>query len=174
MIILLTGLPGSGKTMTGTMLRELLFEAGHKVTLLDGDTIREISGKQFGFESDGRRARVLELAKMAARIDGFVICALIAPTALLRSEFREVSERAGRFVEVYLSTPEGECEARRPRLYARARGGEMGDYPGITSPYEKPEAPDMTIDTTGKTPHAVAFQVLHYLMSGDGGELTSH
>jgi len=165
MIILLTGLPGSGKTMTGTILRELLCEGGRKATLLDGDTIREISGKKFGFTGDDRRARVIELAKMATQIDGYVICALIAPTDALRAEFRQVSETAGAFVEVYLSTPLSVCETRKPKLYQRARNGELGDYAGITSPYEVPRTPDIEIDTTNKTAREAALWVLERLPS---------
>lgn len=163
MIILLTGLPGSGKTITGTILRELLCEAGHKATLLDGDTIREISGKKFGFTGDARLARVIELAKMATQIEGYVICALIAPTAAMRAEFRQVSETAGEFIEVYLSTPLDVCEKRKPKLYQRAREWKLGDYAGITSPYEPPSNPDIEIDTTDTTPQEAALSVFERL-----------
>ncbi len=163
MIILITGLPGSGKTITGTILRELLCEDGRKATLLDGDTIREITGKRFGFTGNDRRARVIELAKMAAQIEGYVICALIAPTDALRTEFRKVSETAGEFIEVYLSTPLDVCEKRKPKLFARAREGKLGDYAGITSPYEVPSNPDIEVDTANKTPQEVALLVLKHL-----------
>lgn len=163
MIILLTGLPGSGKTITGTILRELLCESGRKATLLDGDTVREISGKKFGFTGNDRRARVIELAKMATQIDGYVICALIAPTEVLRAEFRQVSETAGEFIEVYLSTPLDVCEVRKPKLFQRARSGELGDYAGITSPYEVPYNPDIEVDTTDKTPLEAALSVFERL-----------
>jgi adenylylsulfate kinase len=41
------------------------------------------------------------------------------------------------------------CEERDVKgLYAKARAGEIGDFSGISAPYEAPEAPELRIDTT--------------------------
>jgi len=53
------------------------------------------------------------------------------------------------FVEIYLSTPLAECERRDPKgLYARARRGEIAQFTGIDDPYEPPDRPEVTIDTS--------------------------
>ena len=51
-----------------------------------------------------------------------------------------------------ISTPLEECERRDVKgLYKRARSGEIPNFSGISSPYEAPENPEITIDTTGMT-----------------------
>lgn len=159
MIVLLTGLPGSGKTATGTALRELLVERGQEATLLDGDTFRAIN------PVPRRDSRIRYLADKAHGIEGVAICCLIAPTEADREAFRSV---AGDYTLVYLDTPQAVCEARKPNTYARARSGSMGDYPGITSPYEVPASPDLTVQTEGKTPQEVAAVVMEKLLGGAG------
>ena len=161
MIILLTGLPGAGKTATGTALRELLVERGQEATLLDGDTFRAMAEG-----CTTRLDRIIDLAMKSASLDGTVICCLIAPTESDREAFRiEAGERCR---IVYLDTPIEVCEARKPNTYARARSGSMGDYPGITSPYEVPASPDLTVQTEGKTPGEVAAEVQKKLLDGAG------
>ncbi len=53
------------------------------------------------------------------------------------------------FLEVYVSTPIEECEKRDVKgLYAKARRGEIKDFTGISSPFEQPESPFITLDTS--------------------------
>jgi adenylylsulfate kinase-like enzyme len=53
-----------------------------------------------------------------------------------------------RFVEVYVNASIDVCEARDPKgLYAKARAGKIPDFTGISSPYEPPLRPALTIDT---------------------------
>jgi sulfate adenylyltransferase len=62
-----------------------------------------------------------------------------------------VSEYGG-FVEVYVSTPLEVCEARDPKgLYAKARAGLIKQFTGIDDPYEPPESPELSIDTSQET-----------------------
>ena len=50
---------------------------------------------------------------------------------------------------VYVNTPLEECEKRDVKgLYKKARAGEIPNFTGISSPYEAPEHPDVTIDTS--------------------------
>jgi adenylylsulfate kinase len=40
------------------------------------------------------------------------------------------------------------CEARDPKgLYRKARARLIADFTGVDAPYERPEAPDLVIDT---------------------------
>ena len=50
------------------------------------------------------------------------------------------------------STLANEIEKRDVKgLYKKARAGEIPNFTGISSPYEAPEHPEVTIDTTGKS-----------------------
>ncbi|KZM69632.1 hypothetical protein AWN90_07580 [Nocardia terpenica] len=56
------------------------------------------------------------------------------------------------------------CELRDPKgLYRRARAGEVPDFTGISSPYERPEAPDFTVLSADGTPSTVAESILRWL-----------
>ena len=49
------------------------------------------------------------------------------------------------------------AEQRDPKgLYKKARRGDLKNFTGIDSPYEAPEKPEMTIDTTALSPEEAA------------------
>ena len=52
-------------------------------------------------------------------------------------------------MEVYVSTPLAECERRDVKgLYAKARKGEIKEFTGVSAPFEAPERPDLSLDTS--------------------------
>ena len=56
----------------------------------------------------------------------------------------------GNYIEIHISTPIETCEKRDVKgLYAKARKGLIKGFTGIDDPYEKPETPEVTIDTSG-------------------------
>ncbi len=72
------------------------------------------------------------------------------------------------FVEIFVSTPLAECERRDVKgLYKKARSGEIPNFTGISSPYEEPNDPDITIDTSqyeiGEAVECVFEQLKKYL-----------
>lgn len=70
----------------------------------------------------------------------------------------------GGFILVHVATPLEVCEQRdRKGLYARARQGILGQFTGISDPYEPPSDADVVIDTTGVTPEEAAQMVLLHL-----------
>ena len=77
---------------------------------------------------------------------------------------RELME-AGEFIEVYVNTPLEVAEERDVKgLYKRARRGQLKNFTGIDSPYERPESPEIRIDTTAMTPEAAAEAIVHRLI----------
>ncbi len=84
----------------------------------------------------------------------------ISPYAAGRKLVRERHlAMAVAFVEVYVATPLEVCEARDPKgLYARARRGEVLSFTGISHPYEVPESPELSLQTTG-SPEQAAIEV---------------
>ena len=163
--VLLTGLPGAGKSTTANALAALLRERGaRRATLLDGDAVRRDLSAGLGFSREDREAHLGRIGRAAAgavRGGGIALCAVIAPYEASRRALRRTVEAAGGFAEVYVSTPLATCEARDPRgLYARARLGLVERFTGIDDPYEPPASPDVAIDTTDIPPERAARLVL--------------
>ena len=53
-----------------------------------------------------------------------------------------------RFLEIHCAAPLSVCEARDPKgLYKKARAGVLRQFTGLTSPYEPPRRPDLTLAT---------------------------
>ena len=80
---------------------------------------------------------------------GAAICAPIAPYSEPRNLNRNLISENGHYIEVYISTPLNTCEKRDTKgLYAKARAGLIKGFTGIDDPYEAPNNPEITIDTT--------------------------
>jgi adenylylsulfate kinase len=86
------------------------------------------------------------------------------------SPFRTDRERArslfphGDFIEIYCMAPLEVCEARDVKgLYRRARTGEVKEFTGVSSPYEAPLNPELTVDTGGQPLEECVSEVLTYL-----------
>jgi adenylylsulfate kinase len=72
----------------------------------------------------------------------------------------------GDFIEVYCNAPLAVCEERDVKgLYQRARSGEIPDFTGISSPYEEPENPEITVYTGRDGLDECASQVVTFLRS---------
>lgn len=153
LVVLFTGLSGSGKSTVARALAAALSRAGSAVSVLDGDEVRQLLSSGLGFDAESRALNVRRIGWVAARIaaaGAVAIAAPIAPFADGRAEVRRMTEEAGaRFLLVHVATPLEVCEARdRKGLYAAARAGRVEDFTGISSPYEVPTDADVTIDTS--------------------------
>lgn len=150
-----TGLSGSGKsTIANALMAKLLERGDKKVTLLDGDVVRQNLSSELGFSKEHRDLNIARIGYVASEITkngGIAICAQIAPYAEARSKVRDLISRHGGFIEIYVSTPLSECERRDPKgLYAKARSGLIKYFTGIDDPYEEPTQPDITINTVNQ------------------------
>jgi sulfate adenylyltransferase len=166
--VFFTGLSGAGKsTIARTLLEKLLEEGSRPVTLLDGDIVRKNLSSELGFSRHHRDLNILRIGFVAGEITknrGIAICAPIAPYASTRREVREAIGQHGGFVEVFVSTPIEECEARdRKGLYAKARAGLIKGFTGVDDPYEVPERPEIVIDTLRQSAEEAANAILLHL-----------
>ncbi|NED95118.1 adenylyl-sulfate kinase [Phytoactinopolyspora alkaliphila] len=171
LVVLLTGLSGSGKSTVARAVVERLAEhSGRTVTLLDGDVVRRNLSAGLGFSRVDRDRNVRRIGFVAAEIarhDGLAVCAPIAPFATTRAEVRAMAEESGDFVLVHVATPLEECERRdRKGLYARARAGTIPEFTGISSPYEIPEDADLVLDTSQMTISQARDLVMEFLAEG--------
>ena len=150
-MIWFTGLSGSGKSTLAIALERELYKQGILCRILDGDNIRSGINNNLGFSEADRTEnirRIAEVSKLFVDCGIVTIAAFISPTHAIR---RMSSEIIGEddFLEVYVSTPIEECERRDVKgLYAKARRGEIKEFTGISSPFEAPEHPFISIDTS--------------------------
>jgi sulfate adenylyltransferase len=170
-VLFLTGLSGSGKSTIARDLRDVLTERGdRRVSLLDGDLVRHLLSAGLTFSREDRDLNIARIGFVAAEIarhGGIAICAPIAPFARARALVREMVSEVGDFLLIHVATPVEVCEARdRKGLYAKARAGLIGQFTGVSDPYEEPLDADLVIDTSLLTEQESVAAVLRLLTSG--------
>ena len=71
-----------------------------------------------------------------------------------------------RFLEVYVRCDLEVCRQRDPKgLYARAERGEIGNFTGVSAPYEEPPEPELVLESDRRTVEMLAQQVLDDLVA---------
>jgi bifunctional enzyme CysN/CysC len=166
--VLLTGLTGSGKTTLAYALERRLFDEGRAVVVLDGQNMRRGISKDLGFTSDERSEnlrRSAEVAKLFNDAGVIVLAAFVAPEEAVRQKAAAAIGRE-RFLVVHLSAPLEVCRQRdTDGHYKLADSGEMASFPGVSSPYEAPPQPDLTLPTDKLSVEACVQKVLEFLES---------
>ncbi len=150
-VLWLTGLSGSGKSTIANALEKQLYAEGKKTYILDGDNIRHGLNRDLGFTDKDRVEnirRVAEVAKLMCDAGLIVITAFISPFRSEREMARSLFQKK-EFKEIYISTPLKIVEKRDPKgLYKKARKGQIPNFTGINSPYEKPHKAELELDTS--------------------------
>ena len=168
-VLWFTGLSGSGKsTIANAVEKELNQKYRAHTYLLDGDNIRTGLNKDLSFSAEDRSENIRRIGEVARL---FVDAGLIVLTAFI-SPFREDRKVVrdllgdGDFVEIFVHCPLEVCEQRDPKgLYQKARSGEIQNFTGINSPYEAPDSPELTLDSSVLTVEECVEQVIQYLKS---------
>lgn len=162
MMLWFTGLSGSGKSTVAIALERELHSHGLLCRILDGDNIRSGINNNLGFSAEDRVEnirRIAEVGRLFVDTGIITIAAFISPNNQLREMAAEIIGKDD-FVEVFVSTPLEECEKRDVKgLYAKARRGEIKNFTGISAPFEAPEHPDITLDTS-KLPVEESVKIL--------------
>ncbi len=165
-VLWMTGLSGSGKSTIAQELECALHKSGRLSYVLDGDNVRHGLCSDLGFGDADRSEnirRIAELSKLFADAGLITITAFISPFRKDRDFVRKMVP-PGRFVEIFLDVPLEICESRDPKgLYKKARKGEIADFTGISSPYEKPENPEISICTGKEDLHSSVKKIMDYL-----------
>lgn len=167
-VVWLTGLSGSGKSTLAFRLEHELAQLGHVSYVLDGDNIRHGLNADLGFGANDRTENIRRIGEVCVL---FVDCGIItiasfvSPYRADRDKVRSRFDR-GRFFEVLVDAPLEVCEDRDPKgLYKKARAGKLENFTGISAPYEMPDQPELTIDTSQIDPVGGAHQILELLRS---------
>lgn len=167
-IVWFTGLSGAGKSTVAMGLEEILVSRGILCYCLDGDNMRAGLCKGLGFSPEDRREnirRTVEVSKLLADSGQVVLCSLVSPFREDRQTARSIARHAKLpFLEVFVNTPLEECEKRDTKgLYKRARAGEIKGFTGIDQAYEKPEDPELSLYTVGRSVDETVQDVVNLL-----------
>ena len=165
-VLWFTGLSGAGKSELSGWLSRRLHDAGWLTYVLDGDNLRHGLNDDLGFSIADRRENVRRLAHIASLMYEAGLITMVACISPFQSEREFARSLVGRdkFVEVFVNTPLALCEERDTKgLYRRARLGEIKDFTGIDSPYERPASPEVTIETAGRTVAECGAELMAFL-----------
>lgn len=162
-IIWFTGLSGAGKSTLAHAVEEELHQRGCRTFVLDGDNVRHGLCSDLTFSHAGRTEnirRVGEVAKLFMEAGIIVLTAFISPYRADRQHVRDMVGH-GDFIEIYCDSPLEVCEARDEKgLYKKARAGQIAEFTGISSPYQAPKNPELTINTGAEELSACVAQVI--------------
>ena len=149
-ILWFTGFSGSGKSTLAHAVEEKLYKSKCRTYVLDGDNVRHGLCGDLSFSDADRKEnirRIGNVAKLFLDNGTIVLTAFISPFKIDRETVRNMVSH-GDFLEIYCSASIDVCENRDIKgLYKKARKGEIKEFTGISSPYEAPVNPELTVNT---------------------------
>ncbi len=167
-VIWITGLSGSGKSTLASGLEKALAEKGYLTQVLDGDNIRSGINNNLGFTEEDRTEnirRISEINKLFLNCGIITINAFISPTNDIRHMAKEIIGKDD-FIEVFVDAPVEVCIKRDPKgLYKKALSGEIKNFTGISSPFDRPDNADLTINTQELSIKEGIQKALEYVIS---------
>jgi len=150
-VVWLTGLSGSGKTTIALQLEKELFKLGFVVQILDGDNIRAGINNNLSFSENDRNEnirRIAEVSKLFLNCGIITINCFVSPTIKMRQSAEKIIGKEN-YYEIFINADLETCEKRDVKgLYKKARNGEIKNFTGIDSKYEKPINPSLVIKTS--------------------------
>ncbi len=159
-----TGLSGAGKTSLSSRLYEELLKRNIPIELLDGDVIRNNFAQDLTFSKEHRNINVKRigfLSKLLNKHGVVAIVAMISPYEEVREQNRQT---IGNYIEVFVDCPLEVLEKRDPKgLYAKAKKGIIKNFTGVSDPYERPQHPDVVVNTDVQTIEESLSVILEYL-----------
>ena len=144
----LTGMSGAGKSTISDNIIARFRNAGAKVELLDGDIVRTNLSQGLGFSREDRDTNIRRIGFVADLLSRNGIIVVVAAISPYRETREEVKSKIANFVEVFVNCPVEVLAQRDVKgLYKKALAGEVGQFTGISDPYEPPVNPDVEVRT---------------------------
>jgi len=164
-VLWFTGLSGAGKSTLAMEVEQHLFRKGYHVYVLDGDNVRRGLNANLAFSPEDRAENIRRVGEVAALFaDAGILCitAFISPYQADRDRARASAGEA--FREIHIKADLATCEKRDPKgLYRKARAGEIGEFTGVSAPYEAPTNPELTIDTAANSVQDSVAKIVEYV-----------
>jgi bifunctional enzyme CysN/CysC len=141
--LLLTGMPGAGKSSIASALERRLFDEGRAAMVIDGQNLRLGLSRELNFDESGRSEnirRAAEVAKLLNQAGLICILALVSPQEAVRQRARELVGDE-RFFIVHVTAAEETCRARQAGKQSPTSAEEADVR------FEPPANPDLVLDT---------------------------
>ncbi|MBM3773587.1 MAG: adenylyl-sulfate kinase [Acidobacteria bacterium] len=149
----LTGMSGAGKSTIAALLASRLRARGARVEVLDGDQVRTYLSRGLGFSREDRDENIRRIGYVCELLSRNGVVAIAAAISPYRQAREQVRARIPDFVEVYVECPLEVLAQRDVKgLYKRAIAGEIGQFTGVSDPYEPPLVPEVTVSSAAQTP----------------------
>ncbi len=164
-VLWFTGLSGAGKTTIANQLDQLLIANNNHSYILDGDAFRNGLSSDLSFTKKDREENLRRVKYVAEMFCDAGIISIVTFISPFKADRKKAKDLLGEYyIEVYVKTSLTIAERRDPKgLYKRARNGEIQNFTGIDSPYEKPENPELILDTEKHSSAECALAVFEYL-----------
>ena len=164
-VLWFTGLSGAGKTTIANQLDQLLIANNNHSYILDGDVFRNGLSSDLSFTKKDREENLRRIKYVAEMFCDAGIISIVTFISPFKADRKKAKDLLGEYyIEVYVKTSLTIAERRDPKgLYKRARNGEIQNFTGIDSPYEKPENPELILDTEKHSSAECALAVFEYL-----------
>ena len=167
LVLWFTGLSGSGKTTIAEALKVELEKNGKRVTIIDGDVVRNTINKHLGFSREDLIENNRVMAELARQdIADYVLVPKISPNSEDREHARGII--GSNFIELFIDRSLQSCiENDVKGLYKKAFSGEIPNFIGIaeSNPYVPPKNPDFTVNTDELNVGESVGQIINFLHS---------
>ncbi|VEN74635.1 adenosine 5'-phosphosulfate kinase [Candidatus Desulfarcum epimagneticum] len=164
--IWITGLSAAGKSTIAKSLEKILHDNKCMTYVLDGDNVRRGLCGDLGFSRQDRSEnirRIGETAKLFVDAGIIVIAAFISPYRKDREKIRDSIGKED-FIEVFADCPVEVCRERDPKnIYKKAENGAIKNLTGVNARYEKPEDPEIYLETHKLSISESVMEITHYL-----------
>jgi len=165
-LIWFTGISGSGKSTLAGMLEYVLHQKGIHTYILDGDNVRSGLNKDLDFSDEGRVEnirRIAEVANLLVDAGLVVMASFISPFKSERALARDLVGKEN-FIEIFVDCNLETAEGRDVKgLYKKARAGIIPNFTGISSPYEKPEKADVSVNSSTESKEESLSKIMAFI-----------
>lgn len=160
----LTGLPASGKSTIAASLRAQLNDRGMDVAVLESDELRKIFTPHPRYDPEERDTFYRQMVYLGTLLTGHGVPVVFDATANRRAYRDWARQRIPKFLEVYVDCPLATCMARDPKgIYRQGREGQSQAVPGLQTPYESPEKPELVLPGDSAAPQDSARAIISKL-----------
>jgi adenylylsulfate kinase len=166
--IWLTGTPASGKSKRSRLLVEKLRSEGICIQRLESDELRKVLTPDPTYSMEEREWFYSVLVYLGKMLTDNGVNVIFDATGNLQRYRHAARDQIEKFAEVYVHCPPDVCLGRDPKgFYKDAKEGKAPNLPGVGSPYEVPENPELTC-VSGEEPPEESVDKIHAWMKNAG------